>query len=166
MKTILTLKLGPICLFLLLPFFLAGQTISEQIGGVITKFVIKSDALLLNSDKQILIEKGIKNFSYSSCDGFGYGYGYQGLHLEFVSNEEIQLQYRKKKGLFGKRNFYYLFLKDGSGDIYKEIFLGNSNVQRISSDQLSYAYSINLDDIPLILLDDLVEINIIKIEER
>ena len=90
-----------IILFTFLSVSLNGQSISQKLGGIITNFTIKSESILLNNEKQILIKRGVssygidyepaQNFSY----GYAYGYGYQSYHIEFVSENRIKK--RKKQ---------------------------------------------------------------------
>lgn len=150
------------------PFIIQGQSITEKMGGVITNFTIKSDTIIINQDRQLLIKRGVYDYESEPRDltewNYNYGYGYQSYHLEFTSTKKIQLpliQGRRKRG----EKCYKLSLINNSGVSYQNIYLKWSDVRFIEGQKGSkkhYAYSINLCAVPLIELDDLAEFNIVE----
>ncbi len=157
-----------IILFTLLSVSLNAQTISQKLGGISTNFTIKSKSVLLNNEKQILIKRGVssygidyepsQNFSY----GYAYGYGYQSYHIEFVSENRIQ---EKKITNKSKVTYYQLILGDITGNNLQNTYVSDSDVKLwigAKEGKMVYTYSINLVNIPIILLDDISEINIVK----
>ncbi|MEL7220637.1 MAG: hypothetical protein AAGJ93_04910 [Bacteroidota bacterium] len=157
-----------------LPFLLQAQSITESIGGVNTKFIIKSDSVLLNDSQQLIIKRGAYDFSRelnapaNTTLNVGYGYGYESYHLEFTSQQEILTVIQSQRKQARRDEYFLIQLLDQSGVSYRNIELNATEVESISGarsvrDKL-YAYSINLNQIPLVVLNDIAEINIIRIE--
>jgi hypothetical protein len=158
-----------IILFTFLSVSLNGQSISQKLGGIITNFTIKSESILLNNEKQILIKRGVssygidyepaQNFSY----GYAYGYGYQSYHIEFVSENRIQEKKGKNKKIYP---YYECSLIDASGNKIQKAFIPEGDIKLWLGKKENndfYTYSINLINIPIVSLDDISEINIVKI---
>jgi len=150
-----------------------GQLVTEKIGGISTSFIVKSDSILLNNTKQLLIKRGAYDHSkYTSTGenqsfGYGYGYGYESYHIEFTSSQKIHTaKFSKKRKR--KKIYFKLSLIEDSGINYTNIKIRSSEVKLImgkKGNEIYYTYSINLNCIPLINLDNIVEFNIVRIEE-
>jgi hypothetical protein len=148
-----------------------AQSISEKLGGVATSFTIKSDTTLLNQERQIILQRGVAH-SYADYEsslegytyGYGYGYGYQSYHIEFVSTEKIQELENRKRRKNSSYTYYLIFINKDSNRVHTQTIY-EKDVKMIAGEsgkETVYAYSINLADIPLILLDSVTEINIVK----
>lgn len=155
-----------------LPLLLIGQSISERAGGVTTNFIITSDSILLNDTQQILIKRGKYEYStYTSSlsdSGYGYGYGYQSFHIEFTSNKEISTVIQSKRRKSRRRVHFSLRFTDNSGRVYENVEINESEINSLigtkDSDK-AYYYSINLASVPLLVLNEVSEINIIRVEK-
>ncbi|MEM9820850.1 MAG: hypothetical protein AAF985_07250 [Bacteroidota bacterium] len=157
-------------LFLSLPFLLEGQSLAEKIGGVATNFRIKSDSIVLNDSQQLLIKRGVFDYGIDNSEvpeesyGYAYGYGYQSYHLEFTSPHKISTIVKSKKR---RRSAHYIIsLTDGAGRVYQNIKIRPSEVKSffaVRGKDIIYAYSINLVDVPLIILNDMSVFNIVRI---
>ena len=157
-----------LCALLLFPMLIDGQSITEKLGGVITGYTIKSDSILLNHDRQVIIQRGAHHIkSNNALTGGKFGYGFQSFYLEFTSNKEFQIH--KNSNFLGVLDdpYYSISLIDKSGTIYQDIILSNADIlihKGKNGDEAFYAYSINLNKIPLVELDSLIEINILRIK--
>ena len=177
MKNIISNKkhLYFICFFLFLFLVsngLLAQTLSEKLGGVATDFVIISGEDTLDIDKQIIIKrakyKAKKDYNtYETYEGgyggygYGFGYGYQSFHLEFTSKQQVG-----KTNVFnGNRTptwyctFHYY---DKNGKQTLEMFVPGSMLKQGFNEQsvTSYIYSLNLVNVPILVLDNTSTIHI------
>jgi len=156
-----------LALVLFTPTILNSQTVSEKIGGISTNFIIKSDSIVLNNDRQILIRRGVKSYDKDLVMEIAYGYGFQTYHLEFISNNEIQHN-KKQRTRIKNQQPYKIYLTNKDGLKFYNVELSNSDVNQVvgfRGNQKIYAYSINLNNIPIILFDEIDEIEIIKIKK-
>lgn len=144
-----------------------AQPLTERLGGVTTAFTITTTDLELNSTEQVLIRRargyhGIRTV----CDGgAGYGYGFESVHLEFHSIYSIKTQVRRD---IGRRKYYELTFLDQQNEVLAKIDLRPDAVRRFSSRQVPplYTYSIDLEGMPLILLDRVATIHIDRVDLR
>ncbi len=147
---------------MLLAVPLGGQSLAEQMGGIRTNFILTSDSVSLETDSQILIKRAISDSKTELIDDGSakYGYGYQSYHLEFICNQDILVH----KGIGKSKSYYLLELFDGNHQLLASIKLKDSDVQMVSNqkERSVSAYSINLRDIPLVLLDRALEVNLVK----
>lgn len=151
----------------LTPILLNGQSVAEKLGGVATAFTITSDSVLLNADKQLIIARAtVHTQSNKALTGGQYGYGLQSFYLEF--NSEHKIQGRKESHILALRDQYYLLdMTLDSGATFKDIQLNLKDIQVIEgskNNQSFYTYAIDLKDIPLVSLDHLVKLNVVRIE--
>lgn len=139
-----------------------AQPISQQMGGIETEFTIISGDVDLNRTKQLLIRRAIgHSYIKNMIDGgAGWGYGYASLHLEFVSREAIQVQHFDEPGK--KRAYYLVECFNRQGEIIAQIEMDTAAVREFSNRQLPplLSYSIDLQAIPVVILDQTSVINI------
>ena len=144
---------------------LGAQDIKESLGGIKTNFRIFSDTIDLKVIDQIIILKAEKQTYSDSNLGTGWGYGYQSFHLEFITKKNIKVD-----------NYQYGTGRD-NGSKLKLIFYDSNNNELASIsipfdyvDQYNnlsiinspFFYSIDLIDIPIVLLDKTDKIDMIK----
>jgi len=170
-----------LCFFILLSssFFLSAQSITEQLGGTRVDLLITSDTITLTTKEQVLIQRAeaksehhintTNNINYTNFNNatttqtYAYGYGYQSLHLEFIAENHVQVKRKSAK----KRTFYTFEFFDNNGELIIKKELSPSKVNMTAnkgSKAWTYIYSIDLKDIPLVVLDKTHQINIIKHE--
>lgn len=144
---------------------LAAQNLKDALGGLKTNFQIFSDSVNLDASDQIIILKADKK-SYTDCQcGTGYGYGYQSFHLEFITKKQLVT-----------KNFKFLIGRDNGDKIELVFYDANNNV--LASPVFSFDivdfynnalihnspffYSVDLVDIPIVLLSKTSKIDLIK----
>ncbi len=147
--------------------WLTAQSILEQAGGVITNFILSSDSIVLPIEKQVLIRRAVSEHYFDrNLDGGmgGFGYGYQSLHLEFISTRPLVLH----KRLGEKKELYLFKFFDDNQQLIAQIEFQPEQIKlhKYPAASPKYVYSINLKDIPIILLDQTKEINMAKYELR
>jgi hypothetical protein len=146
-------------LFLLsfIPITSFSQQITEKLGGVSTNFKILSDSAELNIIDQGIFQRGYKNTEkYSNVDyGYSYGYGMQTYRLEFITKGVIAKPTKDQK----KCRYAIIFL-DVSGRSVLETTIGLNEITAFSTDDNLSVYSVNLYEIPLIILEKTRTINI------
>jgi hypothetical protein len=154
-----------ITMYLLVMNTLSAQNLKETLGGIKTNFQISSDSVNLNVGDQIIILKADKKF-YTDCQcGTGYGYGYQSFHLEFTTKRQ-----------FTTRNYKFYVGRDNGDKILLRFYDADNNmlasytspfdiVDLYNNDRLRnslFFCSIDLVDIPVLLLNKTFRIDIIK----
>lgn len=149
-------------------FSINAQSLSESLGAVKTNFQIFSDNKDLNVTDQFIIKRAEKK-SYTRAvydGGYGYGYGYQSLHLEFVTQETYILEEFDHKFVGNNSDKLELTFYD-SNDVALATDVSDFSVvdlmYSLPSEKLRFFYSIDLIDIPVILLDKTVKIDLIKL---
>ena len=149
-------------------FNIDAQSLSESLGAVKTNFQIISDTKDLKVMDQFIIKRAEKK-SYTrsfSEGGYGYGYGYQSFHLEFVTQETyIQKEFDHKEAKNNNDKLKLTFY-DKSDKIIATYVLDFSVVDlkyELAFDKMRYFYSIDLIGIPIVLLDETVKIDLIKL---
>ncbi|MEM1135798.1 MAG: hypothetical protein AAGI07_08150 [Bacteroidota bacterium] len=143
---------------------LKAQTITEKLGGVKTNFTLFSDGNPLQVSHQLVIRKGVGEFSYNTDSS--YGYGFEALFLEFISAKDIKhiTKYRKQQ----RRAYYQLTISSERNNINTHYELPISSVSSHANELVSenfFFYSFRLKNIPIILLDLTEKIEITYIEE-
>lgn len=143
-------KTSALFLFLFFPSILFSQTITDQLKVADCDYEIVYETKKLNVIKQIIIKRGSyqSNYNWDSESGYGYGFGYESYHLEFVylNNEDI-----KNTG-----NITIEFF-DTDGEMlasYNYSTFLNKKSQFPKFTKLKKYYSINLCNVPLLILDD------------
>lgn len=138
---------------------LCAQTISESLGGIKTDFEIFSDSTDLEVTEQILVLAAESN-TYDSFNDDG-GYGYQSFHLEFITQKEMNEVPGDRKD----RNNYSLTFINHENAILFSINLRNYSVKRYHNPDIEnsqFFYSIDLINIPVLVLDKTKTINIYR----
>ena len=155
-------RTGVVLLLMCFTTILQSQTLIDQLGGIKTSFIITSDTLVFEVFDQILIERGRSHFG-GFYDG-GFGYAYKALHLEFISRERIQ----KLKKYGPKDNYFQVELLDKNGNLLARIIPKPHQVNTLSnqSEPRWYTHSVNLEEVPIILLDKTARINLVFYEQR
>ncbi len=159
MKTLL------ITLFSTLCFYSSSQTITDQMGGVDCNFTFTSNSYNLDVIKQTLLErpKAVSKSSALENESYGYAYAYTEWHLEFVSNTSIKSRERNMEEGRNRRQKYHLEFYNKTGDLLMETYISKDKLklwQGKAGNGIIYTYSLNLINVPLILLDNVTNINI------
>lgn len=150
---------------------LHAQSVSEQLGGVKTHFQLYSLTTKLDVSEQILIlraeakHKMETDILSGEFYATGWGYGYRSYHLEFVTQEELNAQ--RLPGKFGKSRYTRLRLTffDTNKNILASFTIPYDRVDRQSYSSAKggpFFYSIDLINIPLVLLDQTAAIGMVK----
>lgn len=154
---------------LLLPcLILQSQTIIEQLGAVKLNCKITSqDSVVLNNAAQFLINRAVKNqFKNTQPNGSGYAYafGYNEIHLEFMTDSEI----RTKEGIGRVLKKYVLRFFNENNQTIAYFDLGKEKIKKVSNGQKNkrISYSINLQDIPMVIFNEVDKIDITYLKRR
>ena len=161
MRTIISLFLLLQCIV----FSVNAQSITEALGGIKTNFQIVSDNVDLKVTDQFIIQRANKKYKkgWAGEGGYGYGYGYQSFHLEFVAHES----YVTKEIDHKDRDYNKLVLTfyDTNDVILGTRSWGRSDVDilfHLPGESKHYFYSIDLIDVPMVLLSETAKIDIIR----
>lgn len=158
-------RMALLIVFQLLLFNLSAQDLEGSLGGVKTNFQIFSDANNLNPTNQIIIQRAEKK-SYSDASfGIGWGYGYQSFHLEFVADKNLTEKKFKFKAGRDNEDKLELTFYDSEDVVLATCILDFSAVNLLynsSSEKSLFFYSIDLIDIPTVLLNKTTKINLTK----
>lgn len=144
---------------------LGAQNLKESLGGIKTNFLIYSDTVDLKVSDQMIILRAERKSASDSNFGTGWGYGYQSFHLEFITKKNIIIEsYKFRTGRDNEMKLELIFYDSNNSVLatssipYYDIDLCN-NSSIIDS---PFFYSIDLIDIPIVLLDKTVKIGMIK----
>lgn len=141
--------------------YLHGQTLIEEIGGVRTNFTIVSDTLLLDTDEQFLIKRAVHEINIEQFDDgtMHKSDGYEAFHLEFIVPQKV---ITKRKVGRNREYFVLSFLTDGD-QLLTEVELKDSDIKITDNWEGTTfsAYSINLQQIPLVILDRTLKVNLV-----
>lgn len=144
---------------------LGAQNLKESLGGIKTNFLIYSDTVDLKVSDQMIILRAERKSASDSNFGTGWGYGYQSFHLEFITKKNIIIEnYKFRTGRDNGTKLELIFYDSNNSVLatssipYYDIDLYN-NSSIIDS---PFFYSIDLIDIPIVLLDKTVKIGTIK----
>ncbi|MDX8338282.1 hypothetical protein SLH46_03735 [Draconibacterium sp. IB214405] len=161
-----------ICLVVLLQCFVfsgKAQSLTETLGGIPTNYKIVSDTVDLKATDQFIIQRAEKkaehrsNMESYSGYGYAYGYGYQSLHLEFIAKESyVWKEIETKNRNYDKLLFTFY---DANDEILASRSWNTSEVAilyHLPSDNQRFFYSIDLLNIPIVLLEKTVKINLIR----
>jgi hypothetical protein len=144
---------------------LGAQNLKDALGGIKTNFQIYSDTVDLKVSDQIIILRAEKNYNSDSNFGTGWGYGYQSFHLEFITKKNIKIEnYKYKSGRDNENKLELIFYDSNNSVLATSSFPYNyvdlyNNPSIIDS---PFFYSIDLIDIPIVLLDKTAKIGMIK----
>ena len=146
---------------------IAQKSLNESLGGIQTHFQIFSDSVDLKVSNQIIILKAEKKHDQyaDSFSGWGWGYGYQSFHLEFETNEEIEVKPLHYEGIRKPESRFDLLFTDAENKVISSATIPVDYVDLLSNPKKEgdpYFYSIDLIDIPVVLLDKTSKINLVK----
>ncbi|WP_321368791.1 hypothetical protein [uncultured Draconibacterium sp.] len=157
-----------ISLYLILQFSIYNsnaQNIVQSLGGIETNFQIVSDNLDLHVSNQYIIQRAEKESAtrYYGEASYGYGYGYQSYHLEFIAEE----LYVTREIKHNDRDYDKMELTFYTSD---NRILASHTLNSTRADILSnprsvnrqYFYSIDLKDVPVILLEQTAKIDLVR----
>lgn len=139
---------------------LSAQSLSESLGGTKTNFRIYSGPTELITSEQIIILRAEKN-TFSDLYA-GWGYGYRSFHLEFISNKNIV---EMQSDVKSERYKMKLTLYDADNKLLTTITLPSyylNEYSNSSSEDALFIYSLDLIDIPVVILDNTKKIDIVK----
>lgn len=151
--TILSGKVFLSLTLFLLSGFVYSQNLTEKLGGITTDFEIISDTNTLEVIDQVIIKRGLsdskRNISLTPEGVYAYGYGLQTYRLEFITPNELV----KIEGRYPDRYQYGLEFIDGNGYKLMEIRMTSENIISYLNEGNFNIYSVNLQNIPLIVLN-------------
>lgn len=143
---------------------LGAQSLKESLGGVKTNFQIYSDTVDLKASDQIIISRAeVRTYSE------GVSVAYQSYHLEFITKKDLivdLLKYRTSIDKVSKLELSFYDLKNRrltTIEIPSEYVNVFSNIT--NQDNQNF-YSIDLIDLPIMLLDKTTKINMIRLEAK
>jgi hypothetical protein len=139
-----------------------AQSLIEKLGGIRTDFEIRSISTDVPVLSQAIVKRGMHRSRYHNGldEAYGYAYGVQTYYLEFSTNSKLHERYVSKKGRW---TYYEVKLYDNSGKLIMEKKIDNHMVAISSNGDDLRTYSLNLKEIPLILLDQTKKITIEKV---
>ena len=145
----------------IIAFNLYSQSLTDSLGGIATNFQFFSDTIDLEVYDQNIILRAEKYSASEVYDtgGAGWGYGYQSYHLEFITDVDLitaPLQNKRKNN----RDRLKLMFYDANNNLlgtYSSFFNDNC----LKTDDF-YFYSVDLIEIPMILLDKTEKIGLIR----
>jgi hypothetical protein len=150
-----------IALHLFVLQILCAQSVSESLGGIKTNFEIFTINTDLEVTEQIILLT-TERYTYINPQGeAGWGYGYQSFHLEFITKNEI----KEIQGDKNNRHNYRLSFIDNENVILFVVDLPNYSVNKYHNPDISisqFFYSIDLIDIPILLLDKTKRIDLYR----
>ena len=157
-------KLFPLFLILFSTSSLVkAQTITPALDGYRPAFRISTDSMEMTVVDQVLIKRAVKDYFFDRILDAAYGMGYEAWHWEFVTRQPIL-----KRNLKGKKeSFVRLELYNRKEECIGRFDLPLDRLQSTQSlsGQKIMTYSINLIDIPLILLDRTRRVDVQHIEQ-
>lgn len=156
-------------LFIVLHMFavnlLVAQNLKESLGGVQTNFKIVSDTVDLNVSDQIIILKAEKKHQTDAVFSYAWGYGYQSFHLEFITKESLKVETFKYKAGRDNESKLELTFYDPDNNLIASASIPFDDVDVYNNPSTvgnASFYSIDLIDIPLVLLDKTAKIDLTK----
>lgn len=144
---------------------LVAQNLKESLGGIKTNFQIFSDTIDLKVSDQIIILEADQRHLLDFWDSNDMVYAYQSFHLEFIAKKEIKIEtFKYRSGRDNGSKLEIIFY--GSADK----ILASSSIPFKFVDLFSnpsiidcpFFYSIDLVNIPIVLLDKTSKIGLIK----
>jgi hypothetical protein len=144
---------------------LGAQNISESLGAIKTNFRIYSDTIDLKVSDQIIILRAEKQTYSDSNFGTGWGYGYRSFHLEFITKKILKVEnYHFRVGRDNENKLQLIFY-DSNSSVLATISVPFNYVDLYNNSSITdspFFYSIDLIDVPVVLLDKTAKINMIK----
>ncbi|MBT5530536.1 MAG: hypothetical protein HOK35_15360 [Cytophagia bacterium] len=151
--------------FLILLFIsslLYSQSLTEQLGGIKSNFIISSNNEIVDIASQFIIKRGNYDYTYLSEGGFGYGYESYWLEIQFNTNiKPIE------KESSNKRRHFTISLFDKNNQLLLSKSYWISEDQKVKSEHLDTLnqqyFSLNLVDIQIVLLNNVSRIDIMEV---
>lgn len=144
---------------------LVAQDLNDALGGVKTDFQIFSGTVDLDVSDQMIILKAKKRHEADFSFGHGWGYGYQSYHLEFIANKYFKVETFKHRTGGNNASRLEVIFYDSNNIILASSFIPFDNVLVFSNPPINmgpFFYSIDLIDIPIVLLNKTSKISMIK----
>lgn len=135
-----------------------SQSITEKLGSIKTDFYIYIDSTELTILNQIIIKRGQSKSDYGNCnsdnESYGYAYGVETFHLEFICKENFKIKSNNPFNRSKRRIEFY--------NEWNELIISKSisNIERISEKEDMNILSIDLKNIPIVILDYIQTIKI------
>jgi hypothetical protein len=145
--------------------FLGAQNIKESLGAINTNFKIYSDTVDLKVSDQIIILRAEKQTYSDATFGTGWGYGYQSFHLEFITKKNIKVENYQFRAGRDNENKLQLIFYDSKNSVLATTSISFDYVDLYNNSSIidsPFFYSIDLIDIPVVLLDKTAKIGMIK----
>ncbi|MDP4201976.1 MAG: hypothetical protein Q8861_04730 [Bacteroidota bacterium] len=146
---------------------LHAQQLYAGMGGIKTHFQIYSDTTSLEVTDQILIKQAEKKSYIDFADQAGYGYGYESYHLEFATNKALIVEnFKKRAGRDNEKKIKMIFIDANHKELatVTRPFSSTNSTSSSQPDNSCTFYSIDLINIPFLLLDKTATINLIALE--
>ncbi|MEO0341664.1 MAG: hypothetical protein AAF242_20955 [Bacteroidota bacterium] len=161
-KAIIKLLLIPLIL-LGMPSLTKAQAITPALEGHRPAFRISTDSMEMTVVDQLLIKRAVRDYFFDRILDAAYGMAYESWHLEFITRQPILLRNLKGK----KESFIRIELYNRREECIGRFDLVPDRLQSTKSvsGQKTMTYSVNLIDIPLILLDRTKRVDIQQIEQ-
>lgn len=144
---------------------LGAQDLKELLGGIKTNFKIVTDTVDLRVSDQIIILRAEKNHYGDASFGVGWGYGYQSFHLEFIARKDIKAETFKFRPGRGNGSELELTFYNSENSLLASASVPFDQVDVLTNPATvdrSFFYSIDLIDIPIVLLEKTSKIGMIK----
>ena len=158
-----------IALLLLAYSTLYAQSLSEQMGGIKTHFQLTSMTTDLDVSDQMLILRAENVHQVDATFQAGWGYAYRSYHLEFMAKKELIIQYFHFKPGRDNASKLNLTFYDANKDTLASFPIPFEQViiYSTTSDKGDlFFYSIDLINIPAILLDKTTAIDMVEMAAR
>ncbi|WP_027585631.1 hypothetical protein [Prolixibacter bellariivorans] len=144
---------------------LYAQSLSEQIGGIKTHFQLYSLTTNLDASEQMLVLRAETKHYSDETYAAGWGFGYRSYHLEFITQKELNDQ--RLPYSIGKARYTRLKLTfyNANKDILASFMIPFERVDRQSNPSAKggpFFYSIDLINIPLVLLGQTAAIDMVE----
>jgi len=139
-----------------------AQTSDEFITRSKSSFKISSNSLDLKATDQILVLETTKATNRKNGKG-KYRFAYQSIHLEFSVNDRIENFY---SDINSDKNKYKLSFFDSNNNLIISVLIPAYYVNRLNnpvSNPKLYFYSIDLLEVPRIIINNTDKIDIIKL---
>ncbi|HEX2921716.1 MAG TPA: hypothetical protein VHO50_11185 [Bacteroidales bacterium] len=140
-----------------------AQSLKESLGGISTSYRIYSDSVDLKATDQIIIQRAEKNFG-TDTGGAGWGYAYQSFHLEFMTYRTIKTETFKYNRNQDNESKLELRFFNWKGNLLATKSIPYYSVDIVKNESLAGSpsfISIDLINIPIVLLDEATKIDMI-----
>lgn len=154
-------KLPTLATLLLFTTICYSQSLFDKLDGAETDFIFTTNSKEMTVKSQAIISKGITYETWDSEPNRGYGYGYRGYHIEFMIKEDISTVdsiVNRPIPEFTEISFF-----DKSNNLFLKTNLGLAQFKDLTG---RIVYLINVNAIPMTLLNDTKRIDIKKVRTR